>query len=83
MLGKSIYRLIGYALAGAVALFLGGQLLSSVSLVVFAWRFGNITPMLSVWGGTVLMLLLTRRTSLGHVSSILEWSCSLWLSPMV
>lgn len=78
MFGKSIIR---YALAGAAMLFLGSQLLSSVTWVVLAWRFGNITPLVSVWAGTVLILLLTRKQTSEPLSTVLDvvsWACILY-----
>lgn len=81
MFGKSVFRLMTIGLAGAIALFLGGQLLSSVTWVVFAWRFGNITPLVTVWGGTIVMLLLTRRENkepLSTVLNIISWACIIY-----
>lgn len=78
MFGKSIFRLMVYALAGAVALFLGGQLLSSVASVVLAWRLGNIQPLLIVWGGTIIMLLIARRETkepLSLLLNVVSWAC--------
>ncbi len=83
MFGKSLFRLIGYALAGAVALFLGGQLLSSVTWVVIAWRLGNISPLVTVWGGTLFLILLKRIQSkepLSMILNIISWACILYTS---
>ncbi|MHA1949872.1 MAG: hypothetical protein ACXAAO_07575 [Candidatus Thorarchaeota archaeon] len=78
MFGKSIIR---YALAGVIALFLGSQLISSVSWVVFAWRFGNVTPLLSVWGGTLVVLIFSRRQTSEPVSTVMDvvsWGCTIY-----
>jgi len=83
MFGKSLFRLIAYALAGAVALFLGGQLLSSVTWVVVAWRIGNIVPLVTVWGGTIFLLLLKRtqnKEPLSMILNIISWACILYTS---
>jgi hypothetical protein len=78
MFGKSIFRLMVYALAGAVALFLGGQLLSSVASVVLAWRLGNIQPLVTVWGGTIIMLIIARKETkepLSLLLNVVSWAC--------
>ena len=78
MFGKSIFRLMVYALAGAVALFLGGQLLSSVASVVLAWRLGNVQPLVVVWGGTIIMLIITRKETkepLSLLLNVVSWAC--------
>ncbi len=79
MFGKSIIR---YAIAGAAMLFLGSQLLSSVTWVVFAWQFGNFTPLVSVIAGTVLLLILARRQTSEPISTILDvvsWACIIYI----
>jgi hypothetical protein len=81
MFGKSIFRLMVYALAGAVALFLGAQLLSSVASVVFAWRLGNIQPLVIVWGGTIVILIITRRETkepLSLLLNLVSWACIIY-----
>ncbi len=83
MFGKSIIR---YAIAGAIMLFLGSYLLSSVTWVVFAWRFGDITPLASVVAGTVLLLVLTRRQTSEPISTILDvvsWACIIYVGVVV
>ena len=83
MFGKSIIR---YAIAGAVMLFLGSYLLSSVTWVVYAWRFGDILPLVSVIVGTVLLLILTRRQTSEPISTILgvvSWACTIYVSVVV
>ncbi|MHA2379624.1 MAG: hypothetical protein ACXADS_10115, partial [Candidatus Thorarchaeota archaeon] len=80
MFGKSIIR---YAIGGAIALFLGSQLIGSVSWVVLAWRFGNITPMVSVWMGTVVALVFARRQTkepLSTVMDVVAWACTIYTS---
>ena len=81
MFGKSIFRLMVYALAGAVALFLGGQLLNSVALVVLAWRLGNVQPLVFVWVGTIIMLIITRKETkepLALLLSVVSWACIIY-----
>ena len=38
MLGKGMFKLVGYAVAGAIALVAGAELLTSVVSVVLAFR---------------------------------------------
>jgi len=83
MFGKSIIR---YAIIGVVILFLGSQLLSSVTWVVFAWRLGNITPLVSVIAGTLLLLVLTRKQTSEPVSTVLDvvsWACIIYVGVVV
>ncbi|KXH76464.1 MAG: hypothetical protein AM326_07025 [Candidatus Thorarchaeota archaeon SMTZ-45] len=83
MFGKSLFRLIAYALAGAIAIFLGGQLLSSVTWVVVAWRLGNSTPLIAVWAGTLLLLIIKRtqnKDPLSMILNIISWACILYTS---
>jgi len=63
MIGKGITKLIGYAIAGAIALVAGTELLVSVVSVVLAFRMGNITPLLGVIILTVGLLLVVKRVS--------------------
>jgi hypothetical protein len=63
MFGKGISKLIGYAVAGAIALAAGGELLSSVVSVVLAFRIGNITPLVMVIALTIGILLVANRVA--------------------
>ena len=63
MLGKGISKLIYYAIAGAIALTAGAELLSSVVSVVLSFRQGDFTPFAIVILITVGLLLLSNRTS--------------------
>ena len=64
MIGKGIItKLIGYAIAGAIALVAGTELLASVVSVVIAFRMGDISPLVGVIILTVGLLLITKRAS--------------------
>ena len=63
MFGKGISKLIGYAVAGAIALAAGGELLASVVSVVLAFRLGNVTPLILVISLTVGILLVVNRVA--------------------
>lgn len=57
MFGKGLLKLIGLALAGAIALAGGAQILSSVATVVIATRSGNVIPLAA---SIIITLLLIR-----------------------
>ncbi len=63
MFGKGVIKLIGYAIAGAIALVAGAELLTSVVSIVLAFRLGNIAPLLVVIVLTVVVLLIVNRVS--------------------
>ncbi|MGY5871483.1 MAG: hypothetical protein RTV72_04480 [Candidatus Thorarchaeota archaeon] len=63
MIGKGITKLIGYAIAGAIALVAGTELLTSVISVVLAFRLGDISPLVIVIIVTVGLLLVVNRVS--------------------
>ncbi|TFG34598.1 hypothetical protein EU527_02520 [Candidatus Thorarchaeota archaeon] len=63
MFGKGMIKLVGYAIAGAIALIAGAELLSSVVSIVLAFRFGNPLPLLAVILVTVFLLFITGRVS--------------------
>ncbi len=63
MFGKGVIKLIGYAVAGAIALVAGAELLTSVVSIVLAFRLENITPLLVVIVLTVVVLLIVNRVS--------------------
>ena len=86
MLGKSVFRLISYAVAGAVAITLGSTLLSSVSSVVISFRFGNSFPLILVLAGTASLLLISKRitgTLPKMILDILSWIANAYLSVIV
>ncbi|MFW9956655.1 MAG: hypothetical protein ACFFCT_01175 [Candidatus Odinarchaeota archaeon] len=61
MFGKGLTKIISLAIAGAIALAAGAQLLASVVSVVLAFRFGNIIPLAIVVILTVGILLVANR----------------------
>ncbi|TFG98766.1 hypothetical protein E4H12_05115 [Candidatus Thorarchaeota archaeon] len=63
MLGKGITKLIGFAIAGAIALVAGAELLTSVVSVVLSFRQGDISPLAAVVIITVGLLLIVNRVS--------------------
>ncbi len=86
MFGKTIMRVISYAVAGAIAVLLGGRLLSSVASVVLAWRLGNPLPLAVVTVGTVLLVFLSRgeATTLPlMILNIISWIASAYMSVVV
>lgn len=48
MLGGTLYRIVMWAVAAAVALLIGSQLLSSVHAIVLSFRLGNFVPFASI-----------------------------------
>jgi len=63
MLGKGMMKLIAYAIAGAIALIAGVELLASVVSVVVAFRAGDVSPLVTVILITVGLLLIVTRVS--------------------
>ncbi|MDH4215087.1 MAG: hypothetical protein OEV85_14315 [Candidatus Thorarchaeota archaeon] len=61
MFGKGLTKIISLAIAGAIALAAGAQLLASVVSVVLAFRFGNIIPLAIVVILTVVILIVANR----------------------
>ncbi len=80
-------KLTGYAIAGAIALVAGAELLSSVVAVVFAFRFGDPSPLIGVVFITVGLLLVVNRVSpespLRLVLNILTYAASGYLAVVV
>ncbi|MHA2067654.1 MAG: hypothetical protein ACXABY_25095 [Candidatus Thorarchaeota archaeon] len=68
MFGKGVLKIIGLAMAGAMALAGGAQLLSSVAVVVIAFRSGDIIPLVLAVG-TALALIQMRRLLSNHALS--------------
>ncbi|MHA2302756.1 MAG: hypothetical protein ACXACD_17555, partial [Candidatus Thorarchaeota archaeon] len=71
MFGKGVFRIIGLAVAGAMALAGGAQLLASVAIVVIAFRSGDIVPLVLVIGTTMALIHLKRRLANHTLSSII------------
>jgi len=63
MIGKGITKLIGWAIAGAIALVAGTELLASVVSVVLSFRMGDISPLVAIIFLTVSLLLIVKRVS--------------------
>ncbi len=61
--GKGIMKLIGYAIAGAIALVAGAELLTSVVSIVLAFRQGNISPLATAIVITLGLLLIVNRVA--------------------
>jgi hypothetical protein len=59
--GKGLTKIISLAIAGAIALTAGAQLLASVTSIVLAFRFGNIIPLAVVVILTIGTLLVASR----------------------
>lgn len=79
-------RLISYAVAGAIAVLLGGRLLSSVTSVVLAWRLGNPLPLIVAAGGTFLLVFFSRgeaNTLPLMILNIIAWIASAYMSLVV
>jgi len=63
MIGKGITKLIGWAIAGAIALVAGTELLASVVSIVLSFRMGDISPLVAIIFLTVSLLLIVKRVS--------------------
>ncbi len=61
MLGKGLIKIVGFIVAGAIALAAGAELLSSVVSVVLSFRSGNPIPLLIVVLITVVLLRILQR----------------------
>ncbi|MFW9803482.1 MAG: hypothetical protein ACFFFC_12555 [Candidatus Thorarchaeota archaeon] len=83
MLGRGILKIIGLAIAGAMALAGGAQLLSSVALVVISFRSGNIIPLIIAIGTTAALIHLKRlftKHALSAILGILAYAASGYLA---
>ncbi|MHA2143579.1 MAG: hypothetical protein ACXADC_09260 [Candidatus Thorarchaeota archaeon] len=79
MFGKGILKIIGLAIAGAIALASGAQILSSVALVVVAFRSGDVFPLILAVGTTLALIQMKRLLSnhtLSTVVGILAYAAS-------
>ncbi|MHA2067071.1 MAG: hypothetical protein ACXABY_22105, partial [Candidatus Thorarchaeota archaeon] len=56
MSGGVVYRLLRYAIAGAVALTLGTRFLSAIAWAVIPWNMGNPLPVITIAGSTFLLM---------------------------
>jgi hypothetical protein len=86
MFGKTIMRMISYAVAGAIAVLLGGRLLTSVASVVLAWRLGNPLPLFVVALGSAILVFLSRgeaSTLPEMILNVLSWAASAYMSVVV
>jgi len=64
MIGKGLMtKLIGYAIAGAIALVAGTELLASVVSIVLSFRLGDVSPLIGVILLTLSLLLIVKRVS--------------------
>ncbi|MHA2160630.1 MAG: hypothetical protein ACXABE_17180, partial [Candidatus Thorarchaeota archaeon] len=63
MLGKGLIKIIGFIIAGAIALAAGAELLASVVSVVLSFRGGNPFPLISIVIITVVLIRLVQRRS--------------------
>jgi hypothetical protein len=81
-------RLVGLAVAGAVALAVGANLLSSVVGVVTALRAGDVVPLIIVAVTTVILLRLSakpseNRTPVHVLLEVLGWTSAIYLFVVV
>lgn len=71
------------AFAAAIALFLGGQLLTSVTGIVLAFRLGNAVPLVIVIIVSFLLLRISgsrkSESPLKDGLNILAWACAIFL----
>lgn len=83
MFGKSIIKLIGFAVAGALALAGGAQILVSVISIVLELRSGNPFPFLLVISVTLVVLRLPHAikddSPLGVIQMILTYGVTSYL----
>jgi hypothetical protein len=63
LLGKGLIKIIGFIIAGAIALAAGAELLASVVSVVLSFRGGNPFPLISIVIITVVLIRLVQRRS--------------------
>ncbi|MHA1926656.1 MAG: hypothetical protein ACXABV_05400 [Candidatus Thorarchaeota archaeon] len=70
MFGKGVLKIIGLAVAGAMALAGGAQLLASVAIVIVAFRSGDIIPLVLTIGTTMALIQMKRRLANDTLSSI-------------
>ncbi|MFW9911422.1 MAG: hypothetical protein ACFFEU_03070 [Candidatus Thorarchaeota archaeon] len=83
MFGRGILKIIGLAIAGAIALAGGAQLLSSVAIVVTSFRSGNIIPLVIAISTTVVLMQLKRslaKHTLSGIIGILAYAASGYLA---
>jgi hypothetical protein len=86
LFGKGILKLIGLAIAGAMALAGGAQLLSSVAHVIISFRSGDIVPLLLAICITLALIQMRRLladNSLSAFLGILTYAASGYLALLV
>jgi hypothetical protein len=71
LFGRGILKIIGLAIAGAMALAGGAQLLSSVAIVVTSFRSGNMIPLVIAISTTVVLMQLKRSLAKHTLSGII------------
>jgi hypothetical protein len=82
LFGRGILKIIGLAIAGAMALAGGAQLLSSVAFVVISFRSGNSIPLIITISTTVVLMQLKRlfpKHTLSGIIGILAYAASGYL----
>ncbi|MFW9967189.1 MAG: hypothetical protein ACFFEA_08540, partial [Candidatus Thorarchaeota archaeon] len=70
MFGKGVLKIIGLAMAGAIALAGGAQLLSSVVYIIIAFRSGDIAPFVLAIGTTLALIQMKRLLANNTLSAI-------------
>jgi hypothetical protein len=83
LFGKGVLKIIGLAIAGAMALAGGAQLLASVAIVVIAFRSGDIIPLVLTVGTTLALIHMKRRLAnhtLSNIVGILAYAASGYLA---
>ena len=71
MFGKGLIKLVGYVIAGAIALAAGAELLSSVVKIVLAFRTGNPVPLIFVIIIAVPVLVVSSRIKANTPASMI------------
>jgi hypothetical protein len=83
LFGKGVLKIIGLAIAGAMAIAGGAQLLASVAIVVIAFRSGDIIPLILTICATLALIQMKRRSdghTLSSIVGILAYAASGYLA---
>jgi hypothetical protein len=87
VIGRWVFKLIGLAVMGALALVLGSEFLVSVTWTVTQVHLGNFLPFISIIGITILLMLWSGHTregkSLGPLLDILGYASTAFLVVVV
>ncbi len=86
MFGKGVLKIIGLAIAGAIALAGGAQLLSSVAYIIIAFRSGDIIPFVLAIGTALALIQMKRllaNSTLSAIIAILAYAASGYLAVVV